>query len=369
MMDRFPRRKSIRSAPASADDVSLYEGFSEPKHWNTRRWKYLYGAQYGNKLPGREPMPQKTTWEMLDASQNDPLAAPYAGKVRPLEDGDKLRLRPINVSRNHILADSRIRIILDTVHKKLSNSTAPPFDETSASVQSLGTFLKALSGESEGAAQHARFVAAYRANPADKRALRRVINEACQGRRNIRFGDAQKNLGISNQFDPVVLNGRLDVNSMRIQLAVLGLAHHQLITYELATDSLTVVKDRTTGYDLTSTMLRRDGINAAIADRVIVDPFAPSANIGALARRRSIDVLYNPSAQATPRAPAREWHGSSVPTVSSVVDAETGSHEVARDLNPDPLPQPGRDLSPRSNVGETDARPARTRARRGISGR
>jgi hypothetical protein len=282
--------------------VEVFERSTRRRGIGRDNERIIYTAAPGPRAShGRSSMSASLTDTMIEESQSGPVS-PYAMRIQPLEGG-RVRMKTENVSRNHILADSRIRIILLDARDALnardrqgigaSSSSGRPADE-----EALNGFLRALAGEEEGDDLYRRFQEAR-----VRRNVRRfndVMDEACVGVRNLRFGEARTNGQVLNQLDPVVINGRPSLETEQIMDAVIRLAATGLISAERALDALAVAKDRTTWQDVTSSAFDANG---AVSTRVrAIDYFrGPSA---LASRPRSNSVSYPPTASPQPY---REW--------------------------------------------------------------
>lgn len=264
------------------------------------------GARSSKKRKG---MPVSVTRDLLDAARNNSHASPFARAVEPLGGGGP-ELRASGASRNHILADSRIRNILETTlgaMDMLDRSGSRTADHDTA-IESL---FHALAGPEEGERLNAEFHDAY--GRGDQSDLDGIVEQACVGRLNLRVGGAAPNGDISNQFDPVVVNGAYSEDSARIDRAVRELGRLRLVPFETVIESLSTAKDRFTHYDISSTVLRQ-GQEFHNTSRVVPDLFAPPAS--ASVRRSSFSEGTNrPPAASSALAPAREFHATSSASV------------------------------------------------------
>ena len=283
------------------EPVAVFEG---RRGVGRNKRDFIYPSEIGPRSANaRGTMGAEVTSDLAASIPRDSLASSVARGVRPLRAGGRTELKARNVSRNHILADSRIRIMLETVYARPGPLTAPQ----QAAVEEL---FHSLAGSEVGADLHDRFIDAR--DRRSRAGLDEVVNEACEGRENLRFGLADINTAVSNEFDPIVIDGRLDERSARIRDAVLDLSRTRLIEHGSAFDALAVTKDRATHEDVTSTALRSSTLARDTGSRTVIDPFARPFNESRLARRQSIDLGRPSEAAASARAPAREWHHGSL---------------------------------------------------------
>jgi hypothetical protein len=252
--------KSLRSGAVFGDTP-----ISKKPRLNLRNAKdYLYPSAIGPRVGNRKPMSDGITTKLVEFTKADPLASSVGLRVRPLTTEGKVKLKESNVSRNHILADSRIRVILSEVYTKITEGVTKEADEA------VARFLMALSGEEKGKDLHEKFFRAKNWAEAEKE----VVDEACVGLLNLRFGPSDINTAITNEFDPIVVDGRLDRRSMAIRDSVIGLGKAKLIKWATQFDALAITKDRHTGQDVTTTVLKRSSLNSYTGTRTVINPFA-----------------------------------------------------------------------------------------------
>jgi len=117
---------------------------------------------------------------------------------------------------------------------------------------------------------------------------------------------------ITNEFDPVIVDGKLDPRSYKIRDAVIGLGQTGLIETKMVLDSLAVTKDRATGEDVTSTVLKTSTMNEETGSRAMIDQMAGPANTRKRARSASID-LGKPAKRVAVQQATREFQNLSRP--------------------------------------------------------
>lgn len=270
--------------------------------------KYIYPSSVGERpAETRKAMGEDVTRDLMDRGPKDPFTASISRSVEPLKKGEAPKLAEHGINRNHILADSRIRVVLEKIAaggKKNSLQSAGPEREA------LQRFFEAISGKEKGKEQFLKFVDAV--GKGDKEARMAVGHELAAGRENLRFGLADINKKVSNEFDPVVVDGHLDPRSMEIRDAVIGLGHKGLISVTTVLDALAVTKDRFTHHDVTSTVLETSSLNEKTGSHTAIDHFAGPANPFKISRSRSID-FGTPSEKPKVVQPSREFHHESRP--------------------------------------------------------
>lgn len=311
-----PRVLELRNRSVKAQPFVIKKSRGSFRDYNN----YIYTSDIGpTSNVNREPMPNSLTSDLLREGRGDPLVSSLAMKVEPLKGG-KLKLKEQNVSRNHILADSRIRTILSIIFKVERVELAPKSD-------ALLNFFSSLCGEKVGKATFLKFMDAYRSRNWD--AAKVAISIAANGLRNLRLGDAAINTKISNQFDPIVVNGRLDSRSKKILYAVLNLSKNKLISHETALNALAVVKDIHTHQDVTSTVLKSSSIDRETKTRTLIDYFVRSVNRNAFKRRQSTPLVQNHSNDLHPDNSllelSREVHHSTRPSTLNLDDQQSDS--------------------------------------------
>jgi hypothetical protein len=269
---------------------------------------YIYPSTSGERSSeARRGMGEDVTRDLMDRGPRDPFTPSIARSVESLREGEKPALKKRGVSRNHVLADSRIRVMLEKI---ASGSKANALKSAGPERESLQRFFEAISGKEVGGKQLERFIEAL--GPGKSAARNEVIHEVAGGRENLRFGHADINTVVSNEFDPVVVDRRLDPRSMEIRDAVIGLGHKGLIEPKMVLDALSVTKDRFTHQDVTSTVLESLHINERTGSRTEIDHFAAAANPFKIERSRSFD-FGKPSEKPSVMQPAREFHYQSRP--------------------------------------------------------
>ncbi len=277
----------------------------------------VYTAGPGERAThGRSSMGDKVTQGILEHSQAGPTS-PFVMQSQPLKGGGT-QLKAQGISRNHILADSRIRIMLLEAREVLdqrdrdrgassSSSSASASPARTSQQEAVAKFLKALAGEAAGEELYDQFEAS-RGDPKRIARFNAVMDAACVGILNLRLGEARTNRQISNLFDPVVIDGRLSRETARIANAVRRLAARGLIPFDVHLDALAVAKDRATFQDVTSSAFAADG---SVATRVpAIDYFRGSSALAGLRRRNSFSTAPAAGKRQNHKEPAREFHAT-----------------------------------------------------------
>jgi len=311
---------------------------------------YLYPSDRGAASgPSRKAMSSDITKGMRERAAADVTATSLSRHIVPLSADPFApptpELKSRGVARDHILADSRIRGLLsETYHGNSANAV----DDGRKSA-ALTRFFTALAGEAQGADLSERFRNACRTRNADARDA--VIHEAADGLVNLRFGNADINTVVSNEFDPVVIDGRLTEESMEIRDATIGLAEAGLVGIRTVSDALSVTKDRHTHEDVTSTVMRGATIAGQTGSRTVIDSFALPKDRRMFTRRNSLPPEDTGRPASRAMAPAREFHHSarqaddrsrsdlsSGSAMSDIDDAEAAGGQVMSDIHPMNLP-------------------------------
>jgi len=270
---------------------------------NTR--DFLYPSSSGPRSAiARKSMSEAVTTDLAARLARDRFASGFERSVRPLVEGGKTDLKGRNVSRNHVLADSRIRVILNDIRDVGRTSSYLNPDQEAACTE----FVCSLTGAEAGSHLAAELIR----NITGKGSLEhfaRLMHEICDGRENLRFGLADVNTAVSNEFDPVIVDGRLHPRSQRISDAVRELAHNRLISPEQCFDSLAITRDRATGHYVTSNAIKT---GSDIGSRTAIDHFAPPVSFASLPRSYSVDLgRAGPSSLAP--MPSEMFHHPSRP--------------------------------------------------------
>jgi hypothetical protein len=272
---------------------------------DTRR--FFYPSSVGKRpVEKRKAMGADVTNDLVARGPKDPFTPSIARSVAPLTEGGKATLKEHKASRNHILADSRIRVILESI---ASGDKANDVQANCPKRRDLERFFVVLNGPKRGRDLFNRYMASMN-HGLEVRAG--IIHEAALGRENLRFGHADINTVVSNEFDPVVVDGRLDPRSMEIRDAVIALGANGLVDSRTVLDALEVTQDKFTHQDVTSSVLESRSINERTGSRTVIDPFAGPANPVRMKRARSIDfgqLLDRPAVMEN----AREFHYTSRP--------------------------------------------------------
>lgn len=170
------------------------------------------------------------------------------------DDSPSFQLKGAGLARCHILADSRVAVIVPQVVGRVAASgtgdlVAPP--------EAVASFIAAMTGPGPGrdlAASH--FVNAVnqaRQGKASSFSARVVINALSLGQNNLYFGDATRNGDVSNGFDMLFdEQGRPEARAIAIRDAVIVLAQQRLLDFHMALNAITPTRDRRTGLAMTS---------------------------------------------------------------------------------------------------------------------
>lgn len=205
-----------------------------------------YPASYGRKsIISRGPMGKAVT-DALDARTAFDGATPATARIVKGTSSHTTAMASNNVSRNHILADSRIRVILDDILHRYSKGNLDL-----QQLKAVERFIEAITGES-GEEQFEKLCNAFSKGPVETKV---VYDRIANGILNLRMGLASFNTVISNLFDPVLIDGQLDERSTAIRDAVINLGWHGIIDVTLQMDSLAMARDRETGLSLASSSM------------------------------------------------------------------------------------------------------------------
>ena len=256
-------------------------------------------------------MGQDVTRDLVGRNAHDPFTSTVSRAAQSLTDRDTTALRANNASRNHVLADSRIRTILEGI---ATGEKANLLKENGRERNAVKRFFTALSGGDAGERLFAAYVESIGASRLDRM---NILHDVAAGRENLRIGLSDINTAVSNEFDPVVVDRRLDPRSMEIRDAVISLGHAGLIEATTMLEALAVTKDRFTHEDVTSTVMERRSINERTGSRTVIDPFAAASRTSDRPRSRSIDFGQSSELHQI-RAPAREFHYTSRPGGPSI---------------------------------------------------
>ena len=149
--------------------------------------KFAYPSTEGERPAApRKPMGTDVTNDLIARGPKDPFRSSKARSAEPLQKGKKTQLKKQGISRNHILADSRIRLILLKMARKVGGAKIRAREKAA-----LQKFLESLSGAKTGRAQVRKFIK-FSAK-SDLTALDDLSHEIAAGRENLRFGDADIN--------------------------------------------------------------------------------------------------------------------------------------------------------------------------------
>lgn len=276
---------------------------------------YVYPSSSGPRsAEPRKAMGLNVTRDLFNRNPTDPFTPPIARSVKPLSKDDtrdqgfrdrkkpstkankrrdkNFQLEQAGAARNHILADSRIRVVLESIAR---GDKVKALQSDGKERKALVNFFEALSGKGPGTEQAERFIKALRTG--NKKQRNSAIDDATLGRENLRFGHAEVNGKISNEFDPVIVDGRLDPRSLKIRDAVIGLGSVEVgllksrkVNKKTVTvlDVLAVTKDKFTHQDVSSSVI--SGRNDKMETRTVIDQFAGPANPFRRTRSHSIDL-------------------------------------------------------------------------------
>ena len=216
--------------PPSVSDDDLRSG--RPR----RQPGHVYPNQ--GQLPGykRGGMGDKITDQTIARDEGNSSRTEAGSRMAfDQNERDKPRgLRELEISRNHIIADSSIARLL-TEARNNANTEAARAD--------VDRFIDAAIGPGTPAAADAR--TAFRdsqkhrkTNPKLAQAeLDRVIRATSTGINNLRFDDATLNGHILHGADYELQNGRMSDAAAQLREATLGLAHHGAVSPRTAFDA------------------------------------------------------------------------------------------------------------------------------------
>jgi hypothetical protein len=276
---------------------------------------YVYPSSSGPRsAETRKAMGIDVTRDLYNRNHSDPFTPAIARSVKPLSkddtkdlvyrDGKKpstkankpgdenFQLKKAGASRNHILADSRIRVMLESIAK---GDKVKALQSNGKERKALVNFFEAISGKGPGTEQAERFIRSLWSG--NKKKMNSAIDDVTLGRENLRFGHADVNGKISNEFDPVIVDGRLDPRSMKIRDAVIGLGSSEVGLLKsqkknkktvTVLDVLAVTKDKFTHQDVSSSVI--SSRNDKMETRTRIDHFAGPANPFRRTRSHSIDL-------------------------------------------------------------------------------
>ena len=286
-------------------------------------------------------MGEEVTRDLFARGPADPFTPSIARSIKPLREppnpvrrgrkkvvtaldkprNENFEMKKAGVSRNHILADSRIRVILEKIAADPKKARALQSDGPKR--KALVNFFEALSGKEPGTKQAESFIEALRTKNTARRKL--AIDAVAEGRENLKLGNAPVNTAISNEFDPVIVDGRLDPRSMKIRDATIALGAKGvgLIGPRRIWSTLSVTKDRFTHQDVSSSVI--SSRNNKTETRTVIDHFAGPANPFRHTRSRSIDLgslgdksRLSSNVRWPEVVPSREFHHLSRPGVREI---------------------------------------------------
>lgn len=279
----FPYRLRSREVPDN------HTSRTQPRFRNTEL--FVYTSSLGKKATfERRGMSKNVTRDLAARAPFDRLSSTDERRLQLLErrtpanpfGRGESALKNQGLSRNHILADSRIRVAFDEIVKKLEAQSTTP--EAEAAIKD---FFVALAGKDEGEIINNQFREAI--NSKNQRMQKKAIYAAANGRENLRIGDAATNTVISNHFDPIIIDGRDSVRTRKIRDAFIELGRVRLISTQSVLDGLAVVKDRATHQDVTSTVIESLAINERTSTRTRIDRFALPKDESNQPRSRTIE--------------------------------------------------------------------------------
>jgi len=174
--------------------------------------------------------------------------------VSSAQDQPQFALKDAGLARCHILADSRVAVIVPDLIRKLAASGTGAMTELPPAVNQ---FVEAMLGQPKinlvngFLLSEANKVRGGKATSSYSVAV--IVNALSLGENNLFLGDANRNGDISNGFDMLFDDrGRPDPRALRIRDAVIRLAAHRLLDFNLASNAITPTRDRRTGMALSS---------------------------------------------------------------------------------------------------------------------
>ena len=174
--------------------------------------RFLYPSSGGERpVKKRKTMGADVTDDLVARGPNDPFTPSIARSVAPLTEGGKAALKEHQASRNHILADSRIRVILESI---ATGDKAKVVKADGTKRRALERFFVALNGPERGRDLFNRYMTSM---DRGREVRAGIIHEVAAGRENLRFGHADIKTAVSNEFDQVVDDGRRDPPSIDIR--------------------------------------------------------------------------------------------------------------------------------------------------------
>jgi hypothetical protein len=278
---------------------------------NTAKAIYTDLGKYPRSSTKRRPMNAELTKDLLAEG----FQSAVSRSVVNLKTG-KTELKPNNAARNHILADSRIKNMLDHIftNKDKPANKIDSVSERQSKRKALLRFFTALSSDEDGARLHGEF-----RNVRTRSAYEIILHETSEGRRNLRIGLADVNGLVSNTFDPIVIDGRFSKESQEIHDAVMELSRVGHIPFGMALDSLAITRDINTHHHITSTVIRTNN-NTVVESRTPLDRTAPPHETKV--RRYSADaIMETDGAPRTERVlamqPAADIHNVHTSNIAS----------------------------------------------------
>ena len=175
-------------------------------------------------------------------------------KVSIFDEEPEFQLKDNGLARCHILADSRIQIIVPVMVKSLSNRFGAIISKNDLQKPEL-EFIEALLGQTNWLTVSFLVEAVNKTTQGICNAFDTtcIVNALSLGENNLYLGDASRNGDISNGFDMLFdEKGHPDPRAIRIRDAVLGLSYAKLIPHSMAMNATTPTRDKRTGMAQTS---------------------------------------------------------------------------------------------------------------------
>jgi len=184
----------------------------------------------GYTRPGMGP---KITKQTIERDNQNPYRTPSGSVMAVDQSREKGKgLKALDISRNHIIADSSIARILTQALENISDDPA----KRQLQYEDVDAFIDAAMGdtpEAKQAKQAFRNAVEHRdrgETGAMNSELKKVIKLTSVGTNNVRFDDAKLNSDILHGADYELQNGRPSDRAARLREATLGLARNGLIT-------------------------------------------------------------------------------------------------------------------------------------------
>jgi hypothetical protein len=190
----------------------------------------------------RKAMSNKVTKQTIERDQDNPDRTQSGGVMAVDQQGKKPKgMKKLDISRNHIIADSTVARLLTEAAK--NTSTDPALRQQQ--LADVDRFIDAAMGSDIEGAEKAKqaFRKALKHRDADQNSqMRSELNNAIDltsaGRNNVRFDNATLNGHILHGADYELQNGRPSQRAQDMRDATLGLARHGAVTQEQAFDAV-----------------------------------------------------------------------------------------------------------------------------------